>query len=86
MKKIQVVPYDPQWPQLFQQEADQITSGLQENASAVHHVGSTSVPGLAAKPKIDIIAVVKILNARLSSLKPLGIPIEGSTTFLSIML
>jgi GrpB-like predicted nucleotidyltransferase (UPF0157 family) len=48
--KIQVVDYDPEWPRLFQREAHRLNE--------VVHVGSTSVPGLAAKPIIDILLIV----------------------------
>ena len=61
MKSIQVVPYDPTWPQIFLSEAMLIKQALGENALAIHHIGSTSVPELAAKPKIDIIAVAILL-------------------------
>jgi GrpB-like predicted nucleotidyltransferase (UPF0157 family) len=46
--------YDPDWPQLFRHEADCIRDALGARALEVEHVGSTSVPGLAAKPIIDI--------------------------------
>jgi len=46
--------YDPDWPQLFRHEADRIRDALGPRALQVEHVGSTSVPGLAAKPIIDI--------------------------------
>ncbi len=59
MKKVQVKPYDPQWPNIFQTEAHCIQKALGDNGLIIHHVGSTSIPGLAAKPVIDIIAVVK---------------------------
>jgi GrpB-like predicted nucleotidyltransferase (UPF0157 family) len=52
-------PYNPAWTVVFEQEALAIQGVLQESCLAVHHVGSTSVPGLAAKPKIDIIAVIR---------------------------
>lgn len=58
-KVIQVVPYDPSWSHFFEKEATLIKQALGDNAIAVHHIGSTSVPGLAAKPKIDVVAVVK---------------------------
>jgi len=50
--------YDPGWPQLFDREAARIQSVLGHRILAIEHVGSTSVPGLAAKPKIDIVLVV----------------------------
>ena len=58
-ENIEVVSYDPQWPQLFADEAEPIKLALESNCLALHHFGSTSVPGLESKPKIDILAVVK---------------------------
>lgn len=60
---IRVVDYDPQWPQLFREEAEQIRAILGDNAVAIHHIGSTAVPGLKAKPVIDILPVVQELDA-----------------------
>jgi GrpB-like predicted nucleotidyltransferase (UPF0157 family) len=53
-----LVEYDPHWPDRFQYEAERICSALGEHALRVEHVGSTSVPGLTAKPIIDILLVV----------------------------
>lgn len=58
-KDIEVIPYDSNWPQVFETEKAIIKEALSDNCLEIYHVGSTSVPGLAAKPKIDIIAVVK---------------------------
>ena len=55
---ILLVEYDPQWPDRFQHEAKRICTALGEHALRVEHVGSTAVPGLTAKPIIDIILVV----------------------------
>ena len=55
---ILLADYDPVWPQLFEREAAQIKAALDERALRIEHVGSTSVPGLAAKPIIDIVLVV----------------------------
>ncbi|HLY19235.1 MAG TPA: GrpB family protein [Bryobacteraceae bacterium] len=55
---IRIVDYDPGWPQRFEREAAQIRSALGERARRIEHVGSTSVPGLPAKPVIDIVLVV----------------------------
>lgn len=52
--QIYLAPYDPEWPRLFEREAARIRGALGDHALMVEHVGSTSVPGLAAKPKIDI--------------------------------
>jgi GrpB-like predicted nucleotidyltransferase (UPF0157 family) len=56
--RIELVEYDPEWPGLFQHEEAQIRQALGQAALLVEHVGSTSVPGLAAKPIIDIILAV----------------------------
>lgn len=76
-KKIEVVPYDSQWPRLFQLEAEKIKKAMGNNCITVHHVGSTSVPGLAAKPKIDIVAVVYQLEGSGENLKKIGIDYRG---------
>jgi GrpB-like predicted nucleotidyltransferase (UPF0157 family) len=55
---ITLADYDPQWPTLFAREADRISATLGGTAIRVEHVGSTSVPGLAAKPIIDILLAV----------------------------
>ena len=59
MSKIEVVPYNKNWPILFDREAVHIQECLQDNFIEIHHVGSTSVEGLCAKPQIDIIIVAK---------------------------
>lgn len=51
---IRIVPYDGDWPRQFEEEAALIRATMQGDALRVDHVGSTSVPGLAAKPVIDI--------------------------------
>lgn len=56
--RIQIVDYDPEWPRLFAREAERIRAVLGERALSIEHAGSTSVPGLAAKPVIDIVLVV----------------------------
>jgi GrpB-like predicted nucleotidyltransferase (UPF0157 family) len=56
--RILIVDYDQQWPELFAREADRIRSVLGSLALRIEHAGSTSVPGLAAKPIIDLLLVV----------------------------
>lgn len=53
-----IVAHDPQWSGHFQRESEQIRAVLGQQALRIEHVGSTSVPGLAAKPVIDILLVV----------------------------
>jgi GrpB-like predicted nucleotidyltransferase (UPF0157 family) len=56
---IVVADYDPVWPQRFRQEEARIRAALGGAALSIEHIGSTSVPGLAAKPIVDILLVVK---------------------------
>ena len=57
--KIVLVDYDPAWPLLFAWDLERIKSTLGAKALSIEHVGSTSVPGLPAKPIIDILLVVE---------------------------
>ena len=68
---IQVVDYDPAWPGLFEREAERVRATLGERALLLEHVGSTSVPGLAAKPKIDMLLVVANSSDESSYVAPL---------------
>ena len=56
--QIELVDYDPAWPGLFAREAERIRAALGERAVLLEHTGSTSVPGLAAKPIIDMTLAV----------------------------
>ncbi len=58
-----MVPHDPQWRQGFQQEAEQIASALGNSVVAVHHIGSTAIPTIYAKPILDFLLVVHDLTA-----------------------
>ena len=55
----EIVDYQPLWPQKFQTHARVIADSLGDTALRIEHIGSTSVPGLAAKPIIDILLVVE---------------------------
>ncbi|OLZ46939.1 GrpB family protein [Amycolatopsis keratiniphila] len=55
---VTLAEYDPEWPELFDREAKRIRGILGERALVLEHVGSTSVPGLCAKPIIDIMLIV----------------------------
>nr|WP_116203780.1 GrpB family protein [Amycolatopsis circi] len=57
-KPITLAEYDPEWPRLYEREAARIRDVLGERVLVLEHVGSTSVPGLAAKPVIDILLEV----------------------------
>lgn len=53
-RRIEVVAYDPTWPQLYAAQEAKIRAALGTAALLIEHVGSTSVPGLCAKPVIDV--------------------------------
>ncbi|MDQ5984190.1 MAG: hypothetical protein RUMPE_01229 [Eubacteriales bacterium SKADARSKE-1] len=71
-KKIEIVPYDTKWPQIFDEESQEVKRVLGNNCIEVYHVGSTSVPGLCAKPQIDIMCVVKNLKIVTDKLENIG--------------
>lgn len=54
-----IAEYDPRWPELFEAEKEKIVAVIGDRVVAVEHTGSTAVPGLAAKPIIDIVAGVR---------------------------
>jgi GrpB-like predicted nucleotidyltransferase (UPF0157 family) len=68
---IYLAPYDPAWPSLFTRLAKQIHEALGDSLLLLEHVGSTSVPGLSAKPIIDMVLAVADASDELSYVKPL---------------
>src|SRR5437867_1376252 len=68
---VRIKPYDPRWPELFQQEKAHLISCLPNDLlKHIEHFGSTAVPGLAAKPIIDILVEVSDLQATRSRIAP----------------
>lgn len=55
---IEIVPYNSEWPQKFQEEAGKIRDALGQEVVEIYHMGSTAVPGIKAKPIIDILVEV----------------------------
>lgn len=76
-KTIDVVPYDPNWPCIYEKEGALIRQALGDNCLAIHHIGSTSVPGLSSKPKIDMIAVVQDPLLARNQLEKISIQYRG---------
>src|SRR3954465_6406105 len=76
MGQLEIVPYDAAWPLAFVAERDRIAAVLGPLALRIEHHGSTSVPGLAAKPIIDIqVALTHVdVTAIGERLAPLGYP------------
>jgi len=56
--RIVLADYDPAWPRLFEREAQRVRAALGDRALSIDHVGSTAVPGLVAKPIIDMVLAV----------------------------
>jgi GrpB-like predicted nucleotidyltransferase (UPF0157 family) len=71
--EIEIVDYDPGWPRLFEEERGRLESALPaDRVLAIEHAGSTAIPGLAAKPIIDIfVAVPSIEQARATLVEPM---------------
>ena len=68
---VKVVPYDASWPKLFRQEAGHLRASLPAQLiRRIEHFGSTAVPGLAAKPIIDILVEVSGLRACRTEIAP----------------
>ncbi|HEX3608242.1 MAG TPA: GrpB family protein [Solirubrobacterales bacterium] len=70
---IQLSSYDPSWPARFEEEQATLAAAIGKWAvGGIHHVGSTAVPGLAAKPIIDILAGVRDLDESRACFEPLA--------------
>jgi GrpB-like predicted nucleotidyltransferase (UPF0157 family) len=59
LRRVEVVPHSRGWAAEFRAEADRLAAVLGEEVVAVHHVGSTAIPGISAKPIIDILLEVR---------------------------
>jgi GrpB-like predicted nucleotidyltransferase (UPF0157 family) len=67
-----VAPYDPAWPGMFGTERERLEEALRPwLEGGIHHVGSTAVPGLSAKPIIDMLAGVRNLESARRAFRPL---------------
>lgn len=67
-----IVPYDPRWPRMFEAEADLIRRQVGPHLDSLDHIGSTAVPGLAAKPIIDIMPGLRRLSDAQACIEPLA--------------
>jgi GrpB-like predicted nucleotidyltransferase (UPF0157 family) len=78
--RIAVVPYDPRWPREFERSSGEVVTALGPNRLVIHHIGSTSISGIHAKPVIDMLAVVADLAAvdqRSVAMERLGYEVMG---------
>ena len=80
MQHVRVTPYDPAWTRAYEEEAERIRQALDGLLLEIHHIGSTAVPGLAAKPVIDLLPVVRdieAVDARNPAMEALGYECMG---------
>ena len=71
-ENVAVVPYDPRWPKMFQEEKEHLLSCLPATLiKRVEHFGSTAVPGLSAKPIVDILIEVTSLDETREKISPI---------------
>lgn len=69
---VAVVPYDPRWPEMFREEKEHLLSCLPDALiSRIEHFGSTAVPGLAAKPIVDMLVEVTSLEQTRQHIPPI---------------
>jgi len=69
---VALVDYDPEWPRLFEEERARLDGALGAAAVGIEHIGSTAVPGLPAKPVLDVAVAVASLAAVGALIGPIG--------------
>ena len=76
-----VVPHDPRWKMAFDDEAKAIEQAFGNTPVHLHHIGSTAIPGILAKPIIDLLGMVRTLaeaDAKAPALEHLGYEVLGA--------
>lgn len=79
-RKVEVVPYRKEWVKMFQDEAQKIVQILEAESINIHHIGSTSIQGLSAKPIIDLLAEaneIEMFDRLIPEFKKLGYIANG---------
>lgn len=80
MQRVYLVPYDPAWARDFARESSAVAAAMGHLLVAIHHIGSTAIPGIRAKPVIDMLAVVSdisLLDGKAAQLEELGYEVMG---------
>src|SRR5215213_5709802 len=80
MKKVEVVAHNRQWRAAFETEAKDVAHALGENMVAIHHIGSTAIPNIFAKPIIDLLVEVKDItkvDKQSAAMEALGYEVMG---------
>ena len=70
-RRVVVVPYDPRWPVIYEEARREIMEAVGSEILGIEHVGSTSIPGLAAKPTIDMQVDVRDFDEATVTIQPL---------------
>ena len=69
---VTLTPYDPKWPGVFEAERNSIVRAIGKHITSIEHIGSTSIPGMLAKPEIDILIGVTKIDSVSLWIKELG--------------
>jgi GrpB-like predicted nucleotidyltransferase (UPF0157 family) len=80
MTKVEVVPHNSHWRDAFEAEAKHVAGALGENVVAIHHIGSTAIPNIYAKPVIDLLVEVRNItevDGQSSAMESLGYEVMG---------
>ena len=80
MRIVEVVPYAPEWQETFEVESQSIADALGDDVVDIHHIGSTAIPKIYAKPIIDLLVVVKDIvevDAQNSAMQVIGYKAKG---------
>lgn len=80
MRKVEVVSHDPRWQEAFEAESKQVTDALGKNVVSIHHIGSTAIPYIHAKPIIDLLVEVREIvkvDEQNTSMELLGYEVMG---------
>jgi len=62
VRQVTIVAHDPSWEEIFREEAERLRVIFKQEVIAIHHIGSTAIPGISAKPFIDILIEVRSIN------------------------
>ncbi len=78
--QVRVTEYNPHWPKMFMSESEKLAEIFGEGLVAIHHIGSTAVPGMAAKPVIDMLPVaadIERVEQHNAAMEELGYRVMG---------
>jgi GrpB-like predicted nucleotidyltransferase (UPF0157 family) len=79
-QRVYLEPCDPRWPEEFARESAAVAGALGDVLFTIHHIGSTAIPGISAKPIIDMLAVVSdiaALDGRVEKMEAMGYEAMG---------